>query len=32
MKTGSEPLLALYAWRGGDLAEKSTLSRQASKR
>ena len=31
MKTGSEPLLALYVWRGGDLAEKSTLRRQSSK-
>jgi hypothetical protein len=25
MRTGAEPLLALYLWRGGDLAEKSTL-------
>ena len=32
MKTGSEPLLALYAWRGGDLAEKSTLRRPSSRR
>ena len=32
MKTGSEPLLALYAWRGGDLAEKSTLHRPSLRR
>jgi hypothetical protein len=25
MKTGSAPLLALYLWRGGDLAQKSTI-------
>lgn len=25
MRTGSQPLLAAYLWRGGDLAEKSTL-------
>lgn len=25
MRTGSEPLLALYLWRGGDLAAKSTI-------
>jgi hypothetical protein len=25
MRTGSEPLLALYLWRGGDLAQKSTI-------
>ncbi|MFO1035607.1 MAG: dimethylsulfonioproprionate lyase family protein [Geminicoccaceae bacterium] len=26
MRTGAEPLLALYLWRGGDLAEKSRLT------
>jgi mannose-6-phosphate isomerase-like protein (cupin superfamily) len=25
MRTAAEPLLALYAWRGGDLAAKSTI-------
>jgi hypothetical protein len=25
MRTGSEPLLALYLWRGGDLVQKSTI-------
>lgn len=25
MRTGSEPLLALYIWRGGPLAQKSTI-------
>jgi mannose-6-phosphate isomerase-like protein (cupin superfamily) len=25
MRTGVEPLLALYLWRGGDLAEKSNI-------
>jgi hypothetical protein len=25
MRTGSEPLLALYLWRGGDLAQRSTI-------
>jgi len=25
MRTGSEPLLALYLWRGGPLAQKSTI-------
>ncbi len=25
MRTATEPLLALYAWRGGDLAAKSTI-------
>jgi len=25
MRTGAEPLLALYLWRGGDLAQKSTI-------
>jgi len=26
MRTGSEPLLALYLWRGGPLAQKSTVT------
>lgn len=26
MRTGDEPLLAMYLWRGGALAEKSTIS------
>jgi hypothetical protein len=26
MRTGGEPLLALYLWRGGDLAQKSTIA------
>jgi hypothetical protein len=26
MKTGTEPLLALYLWRGGPLAAKSTVT------
>jgi len=25
MRTGGQPLLALYLWRGGDLAQKSTM-------
>jgi hypothetical protein len=25
MRTGEQPLLALYLWRGGDLAQKSTI-------
>jgi mannose-6-phosphate isomerase-like protein (cupin superfamily) len=25
VRTGAEPLLALYAWRGGDLAQKSRI-------
>lgn len=25
MRTGDEPLLALYIWRGGPLAQKSTI-------
>lgn len=29
MKTGSEPLLALYLWRGGPLAAKSTVTGKA---
>ena len=29
MRTGSEPLLALYVWRGGPLAQKSTIGRGA---
>ncbi len=27
MRTGAEPLLALYLWRGGDLAAKSVILR-----
>lgn len=26
MRTGKEPLLALYIWRGGPLAAKSTIT------
>lgn len=26
MRTGSEPLLALYLWRGGPLAQRSTIT------
>lgn len=26
MRTGNEPLLALYLWRGGPLAQRSTIS------
>lgn len=26
MRTGNEPLLALYVWRGGPLAQKSTVT------
>jgi hypothetical protein len=26
MKTGEEPLLALYLWRGGPLAARSTIT------
>jgi Dimethlysulfonioproprionate lyase len=26
MRTGKEPLLALYLWRGGDLTQKSTVA------
>lgn len=29
MKTGEEPLLALYLWRGGPLAARSTLTGKA---
>jgi len=29
MKTGGEPLLALYLWRGGPLAAKSTVTGEA---
>jgi hypothetical protein len=29
MRTRADPLLALYVWRGGDLAAKSRISRQA---
>jgi hypothetical protein len=25
MRTAGQPLLALYLWRGGDLAQKSTI-------
>ena len=25
MRTGDEPLVALYLWRGGPLAQKSTI-------
>jgi len=30
MRTGSEPLLALYIWRGGPLAQKSTITGTAT--
>jgi hypothetical protein len=30
MKTGAEPLLALYLWRGGPLAERSTVTGRAA--
>jgi len=30
MRTGNEPLLALYIWRGGPLAQKSTITRTAT--
>ena len=30
MRTGKEPLLALYIWRGGPLAQKSTITRTAT--
>jgi hypothetical protein len=26
MRTGADPLLALYLWRGGPLAQKSTVT------
>ncbi|QKC83377.1 dimethylsulfonioproprionate lyase family protein [Mesorhizobium sp. NZP2077] len=29
MRTGSEPLLAIYIWRGGPLAQKSTITGSA---
>lgn len=29
MRTGPKPLLALYLWRGGPLAQKSTIGRRA---
>jgi mannose-6-phosphate isomerase-like protein (cupin superfamily) len=29
MRTGGEPLLALYLWRGGPLAQKSTITGSA---
>ncbi len=31
MKTGDNPLMAFYLWRGGPLAERSTISVSASK-
>lgn len=31
MRTGAEPLLALYLWRGGPLAEKSTVTGTAAR-
>jgi hypothetical protein len=31
MKTGAEPLLALYLWRGGPLAVRSTVTGKAEK-
>lgn len=30
MRTGAEPLLALYIWRGGPLAQKSTITGTAT--
>jgi len=30
MRTGAEPLVALYLWRGGPLAQKSTVTGAAS--
>jgi hypothetical protein len=30
MRTGNEPLLALYIWRGGPLAQKSTITGTAA--
>lgn len=30
MRTGSEPLVALYVWRGGPLAQKSTVTGTAA--
>lgn len=30
MRTGAEPLLALYLWRGGPLAQKSTVTGAAT--
>ncbi|MBN9221661.1 MAG: dimethylsulfoniopropionate lyase [Mesorhizobium sp.] len=30
MRTGAEPLLALYIWRGGPLAQKSTITGAAT--
>lgn len=32
MKTGAEPLLALYLWRGGPLAQRSTVTATESGR
>ena len=31
MRTGVEPLVALYLWRGGPLAQKSTITRTAGR-
>lgn len=31
MRTGAEPLLALYLWRGGPLAQKSTVTGAAAR-
>ncbi len=31
MRTGAEPLLALYLWRGGPLAQKSTVTGAAGR-
>ena len=31
MRTGAEPLLALYLWRGGPLAQKSTMTGTAGR-
>jgi hypothetical protein len=28
MRTGRDPMLALYVWKGGDLAAKSTIIRR----
>ncbi|WFP60361.1 dimethylsulfonioproprionate lyase family protein [Mesorhizobium sp. WSM4904] len=30
MRTGKEPLMALYIWRGGPLAQKSTIGSEGS--
>ena len=31
MRTGVEPLVALYLWRGGPLAQKATITRTAGR-